>query len=86
MVCFYVTKREEEETKLELVASYGAENANELKQEFDLREGLIGQAAADKRSILLKDVPPDFLRIGSGMGDAASRQTSTFCRRFSRTR
>ncbi|HJU76334.1 MAG TPA: response regulator, partial [Sphingomicrobium sp.] len=67
---FYVTKREEDETKLELVASYGAENAGELKQEFDLREGLIGQAAADRRPILLKDVPPDFIRIGSGLGQA----------------
>src|SRR6187455_1784105 len=67
---FYVTKREEDETKLELVASYGAENADELKQEFELREGLIGQAAADRRPILLKDVPPDFIRIGSGLGHA----------------
>jgi signal transduction histidine kinase/DNA-binding response OmpR family regulator/HAMP domain-containing protein len=65
---FYVTKREEDETKLELVASYGAESAEELKQEFGLREGLIGQAAADRRPILLKDVPPDFIRIGSGLG------------------
>ncbi len=65
---FYVTKREEDQTKLELVASYGAENAGELKQEFALREGLIGQAAADRRPILLKDVPPDFVRIGSGLG------------------
>ena len=67
---FYVTKREEEETKLELVASYGAESPEELKQEFHLREGLIGQAAADRRPILLKDVPPDFIRIGSGLGQA----------------
>jgi signal transduction histidine kinase/DNA-binding response OmpR family regulator len=67
---FYVTKREEDETKLELVASYGAETADELKQEFKLREGLIGQAAADRRPILLKDVPPDFIRIGSGLGHA----------------
>jgi signal transduction histidine kinase/HAMP domain-containing protein/DNA-binding response OmpR family regulator len=65
---FYVTKREEEETKLELVASYGAESPDELKQEFRLREGLIGQAAADRRPILLKDVPPEFIRIGSGLG------------------
>jgi signal transduction histidine kinase/DNA-binding response OmpR family regulator/HAMP domain-containing protein len=65
---FYVTKREEDETKLELVASYGAEGPEELKQEFQLREGLIGQAAADRRPILLKDVPPDFIRIGSGLG------------------
>jgi len=67
---FYVTKREEEETKLELVASYGAESSNELKQEFHLREGLIGQAAADRRPILLKEVPPDFIRVGSGLGHA----------------
>ena len=67
---FYVTKREEEETKLELVASYGAEQVEELKKKFSLREGLVGQAAADKRPILLKDVPADFLRIGSGLGHA----------------
>src|SRR4029453_5436766 len=48
---FYVSNRDEEETKLELVASYGAESPDELKQEFALREGLIGQAAADKRPL-----------------------------------
>src|SRR5437763_449149 len=67
---FYVTKREEEDTKLELVASYGAESPDEIRREFHLREGLIGQAAADRRPILLKDVPPDFIRIGSGLGQA----------------
>jgi signal transduction histidine kinase/CheY-like chemotaxis protein/HAMP domain-containing protein len=65
---FYVTKREEDETKLELVASYGAESPDMLKHEFQLREGLIGQAAADRRPIVLKDVPPDFIRVGSGLG------------------
>jgi signal transduction histidine kinase/HAMP domain-containing protein/CheY-like chemotaxis protein len=67
---FYVTKREEDETKLELVASYGADSPEALKQEFHLREGLIGQAAADRRPIVLRDVPPDFIRIGSGLGHA----------------
>jgi signal transduction histidine kinase/CheY-like chemotaxis protein/HAMP domain-containing protein len=73
---FYVTKREEDETKLELVASYGAENQDELKQQFKLREGLIGQAAADRRPILLKDAPPDFIRIGSGLGHAKPASVS----------
>jgi HAMP domain-containing protein/signal transduction histidine kinase/CheY-like chemotaxis protein len=67
---FYVTKREEDDVKLELVASYGAESTEQLKKEFSLREGLVGQAAADKRPILLKDAPPDFVRIGSGLGHA----------------
>jgi HAMP domain-containing protein/signal transduction histidine kinase/CheY-like chemotaxis protein len=68
---FYVTRRDEEQTKLELVASYGAESHDALRREFRLREGLVGQAAADKRPILLKDVPGDFIRIGSGLGNAA---------------
>jgi HAMP domain-containing protein/signal transduction histidine kinase/CheY-like chemotaxis protein len=65
---FYVTNRDEEETKLELVASYGADKAENLKKEFALREGLIGQAAADKRPIMLTDAPADFVKIGSGLG------------------
>ncbi|MDQ3144861.1 MAG: HAMP domain-containing protein, partial [Pseudomonadota bacterium] len=65
---FYVTNRDEEDTKLELIASYGAERHDELKKQFVLREGLIGQAAADKRPMLMKQVPGDFLRIGSGLG------------------
>ena len=65
---FYVTRREGDDTKLELVASYGAESSDTIKQEFRLREGLIGQAAADRRPILLKDVPADFIKIGSGLG------------------
>ena len=73
---FYVTRRDEEETKLELVASYGAEANEQIKREFKLREGLIGQSAADKKPILLKDVPPDFLKVSSGLGQAAPANVS----------
>src|SRR6187401_1730910 len=68
---FYITNRDEEETRLDLVASYGAQNHEDLKNQFELREGLIGQAAADRRPILLKDVPGNFIQIGSGLGKAA---------------
>jgi HAMP domain-containing protein/signal transduction histidine kinase/CheY-like chemotaxis protein len=68
---FYVQSRDEDDTKLDLVASYGAENHDELKRSFALREGLIGQAAADKRAIRLNKLPGDFIRIGSGLGSAA---------------
>ncbi|RWB77020.1 MAG: response regulator [Mesorhizobium sp.] len=67
---FYVTNREEDESYLELAASYGAESKSAMKQRLDLREGLIGQSAADKRAIVLDNVPPDFLRITSGLGNA----------------
>jgi signal transduction histidine kinase/CheY-like chemotaxis protein len=67
---FYVTQREADEPMLDLVASYGAENPEQLKQHFALREGLIGQAASDKRPIRLSKVPGDYIRIGSGLGSS----------------
>jgi HAMP domain-containing protein/signal transduction histidine kinase/CheY-like chemotaxis protein len=67
---FYVTRREDNDTVLDLVASYGAEGKDELKPTFKLREGLVGQCAADKRPLLLEEVPADFIRIGSGLGHA----------------
>jgi signal transduction histidine kinase/DNA-binding response OmpR family regulator len=73
---FYVTHRDEDEAKLEMVASYGAESSDQIKREFKLREGLIGQSAADKKPILLKDVPPDFLKVSSGLGQAAPANVS----------
>ncbi|BCG96757.1 histidine kinase [Mesorhizobium sp. 131-2-1] len=68
---FYVTNRDEKESYLELAASYGAESRAAIKQRLDLREGLVGQSAADKRAIMLDNVPPDFLRITSGLGGAS---------------
>ena len=40
----------------------------------DLGEGLVGQCAVDKQKILLANVPPDYVRISSGLGDAATAQ------------
>jgi signal transduction histidine kinase/DNA-binding response OmpR family regulator len=67
---FYVAERDGDEPTLQLASSYGAENRAELRAKFSLREGLVGQAAADKRPIMLKNVPGDFIRIGSGLGSA----------------
>jgi len=69
---FYVATREgENDAQLDLISSYGAESTTDLKSRIGLREGLIGQAAADKRPIILESVPSDYLKIRSGLGDAA---------------
>jgi signal transduction histidine kinase/HAMP domain-containing protein len=58
-----------EEPELKLLASY-AGNGESLKTSFKLGEGMVGQAAIEKRRILLSDVPRDYLRVGSGLGEA----------------
>jgi signal transduction histidine kinase/DNA-binding response OmpR family regulator len=72
---FYVAgSGEADQETLDLVASYGAGNPDEMKPRFVLREGLIGQAAADKRTLRLDNVPGDYVRIGSGLGGGRPAQ------------
>jgi len=67
---FYLTKQEGTETVLELVASYAAPNRRRPPQKMKLGDGLIGQCAVEKRSMLLSDAPHDYMRITSGLGEA----------------
>jgi signal transduction histidine kinase/DNA-binding response OmpR family regulator/HAMP domain-containing protein len=56
---------------LELQAGYGYEERKRLSTSFRLGEGLVGQCAKEKKRILLTDVPSDYVRINSGLGNAA---------------
>jgi signal transduction histidine kinase/HAMP domain-containing protein len=69
-IVFYVIREEEERPYLELVASY-AFDAENLRPRLYMREGLIGQCAAEKKKIYLRSVPPDYIRINSGIGAAS---------------
>jgi HAMP domain-containing protein/two-component sensor histidine kinase/putative methionine-R-sulfoxide reductase with GAF domain len=59
-----------ENTKLKLLSSY-AHGSGRLVETIGLGEGLAGQCAVEKKSILLTDVPPDFITISSSLGEAA---------------
>ena len=51
-------------------AGYGFKERKHLATEFRLGEGLVGQCAREKERILLTDVPGDYVRINSGLGEA----------------
>jgi signal transduction histidine kinase/CheY-like chemotaxis protein len=67
---FYLTKQNEGENTLELVASYAAPSRRRPPPRLRLGDGLIGQCAVEKRSMLLTDAPHDYMRISSGLGEA----------------
>src|ERR1700674_207261 len=51
-------------------AGYAYKQRKGVPMEFRLGEGLVGQCALEKRRILLTEVPADYVRISSGLGEA----------------
>jgi len=68
---FYVSDRDDGgQMVLNLAASYAFNNRKHLANQFQLREGLIGQSAYEKSRILLTNVPKDYVQVSSGLGEA----------------
>jgi HAMP domain-containing protein/signal transduction histidine kinase/DNA-binding response OmpR family regulator len=58
------------EQELRLLASYAYSERKNVSNRYALGEGLVGQAALEKQPILLTNVPHDYVRISSGLGEA----------------
>ena len=52
-----------------LKASYAYKARKNLSNEFKSGEGLIGQAALEKQSIILRNVPDDYIHVTSAIGE-----------------
>jgi HAMP domain-containing protein/CheY-like chemotaxis protein/signal transduction histidine kinase len=57
--------------QLRRVGAYAYRESPELPERFKVGEGLVGQCAAEKKRILLTDVPAGYIRVSSSLGDAA---------------
>jgi CheY-like chemotaxis protein/HAMP domain-containing protein/GAF domain-containing protein len=55
---------------LVMLAGYARSDELERKAELPLGAGLVGQCAVEKRRILLTNIPPDYIRISSSLGEA----------------
>ena len=71
---FYIVADGAGEQRLRLLASYAYQVRKSVSNEFQLGEGLVGQAAIEKQRILLTHVPSDYIHISSGLGQAAPLQ------------
>ncbi|HEY0823088.1 MAG TPA: response regulator [Ramlibacter sp.] len=68
---FYVLRYTQEQPKLRLMASYASDGHGAYGKEVDLGQGLVGQAAFDKKKIMLTSSFPETLRIVSGLTETA---------------
>ena len=74
VAAFYVF--DEHTSQLRCTAAYGLAADAQGMTTFGLGEGLVGQCARERKTVTLDGVPPDYLRIASGLGAAAPVQVS----------
>ena len=68
---FYIADLNEEgETVLKLLGSYAYRERKNLGSTFSLGEGIVGECALEKERILLSNVPGDYIKVSSGLGEA----------------
>lgn len=58
------------EPTLSLAASFAHQKRKNLSNRFALGEGLVGQCAKEKQPILLRNVPDDYVKVTSGLGES----------------
>ncbi|RAV99119.1 PAS domain S-box protein [Pseudochryseolinea flava] len=67
---FYVVNDESQPALIELRSSFAYNRKKYLKAKFKFAEGLVGQAAAEKDTILRTEIPHDYVSVTSGiLGD-----------------
>ncbi|HYC78956.1 MAG TPA: response regulator, partial [Planctomycetota bacterium] len=60
---------DERRSHLKLLSSYASGGRGLEPESFLLREGLVGQCAWEKKPILLVDLPADYIRVRSSLGE-----------------
>ncbi len=71
---FYI--HEADAGRLSLLGSYAFRESGHRERSFALGEGLVGQCAVERTPIVLNEAPADYIRIGSGLGEASPRAIS----------
>ena len=64
---------DEKDKMLYLASGYAYMRSKDHPERFNLGEGLIGQAAMGKQEFLIRDIPEEYIKVTSGLGDAKPR-------------
>ena len=71
---FCVLDQESKTPSLALLAGYACAPSPDLPKRFEPGERLVGQAILEKRQILISDVPDDYIKVASTLGETLPRR------------
>jgi signal transduction histidine kinase/putative methionine-R-sulfoxide reductase with GAF domain len=69
-ISIYLLEKEDNHAYIELVASFAYDRDKHHAQRINVGDGLLGQAVLEKNYIYLAQVPDNYVKITSGLGDA----------------
>lgn len=71
---FYMKSDKGDHIHLKRIAAYAYSDDYREMEDFNLGEGLVGQCALEKQTIVLKQVPKDYISIRSGIGEGSPKE------------
>jgi GAF domain-containing protein len=69
----YMVEERDGEATLNLVSCYAYQKKKYIQHQVSAGEGLIGQVYLEKEMLFIKEVPKDYIKITSGLGEALPR-------------
>lgn len=67
----YTVKKEDGKNVLSMKSNYALSLAESQELKYEMGEGLVGQAAKERRDFIIDDVPEGYIKIVSGLGSAS---------------
>jgi CHASE3 domain sensor protein/putative methionine-R-sulfoxide reductase with GAF domain len=67
---FIVNKDNEDDVYLELMGCFAYDRVKTVDKRIELGQGLVGQCYLEKETVLMTQVPQDYVNITSGLGEA----------------
>src|SRR6185312_4624571 len=75
---FYLAEHEGDRPVLTLTSTYAYTTRKHLSNRFALGEVLVGQCARERKPIVVTEVPNDYVRITSGIGESVPRNLAVY--------